>query len=150
MQSYMKKAIEEANKAFKLGETPVGAVLVENGEVIASAHNTTQADANPLMHAEIKLIHNALSLMGRRRLEGCEIYVTMEPCPMCAGAIILSGIKKVVFGAYDMSFGAFGSAFNLLNASAARKMEVYGGICELECAQLLTDFYKGVRNKNEN
>ncbi len=149
MKRYMLSALDEAKKAYLEGETPVGAVVVKDGEIISAAHNTVEAEKKSLAHAEISALEAAMVKLGKRKLGGCALYVTMEPCPMCAGAAILSGVSKIVFGAYDMNFGALGSFFNLSAHPASKNIEIYGGICEKECTDLLKEFFRGVR-KNEN
>ena len=149
MKRYMLAALEEAKKAYREDETPVGAVVVKNGEIISSAHNAAEFCQNPLKHAETAALEAAMEKLGEKKLSGCELYVTMEPCPMCAWAAILSGVSKIVFGAYDMNAGALGSFFNLSVHPSAKNTEIYGGICEKECAILLKEFFRGVR-KNEN
>lgn len=149
MKRYMLAALEEAQTAYFEKEAPVGAVIVKDGKIISAAHNTVEAQNDPLAHAEIKALKAAMNKLNTKKLSGCELYVTMEPCAMCAGAAILSGVDKIVFGAYDMNAGAIGSFFNLSAHPAAKGLEIYGGICEKECAGLLKDFFRGVR-KSEN
>ena len=146
MNEYMKQAIALAKEAAKRGEIPVGAVIVRNGEVIATGSNCREQEKSALGHAEIEAIHNACQKLGTWRLSDCEIYVTLEPCPMCAGAIINSRIKKVVFGAFDKNGGACDSVCNLLSMPFSAKPEVWAGIMEEECKELLGDFFKSVRD----
>lgn len=146
MNEYMKQAIALAKEAAKRGEIPVGAVIVRNGEVIATGSNRREELKSALGHAEIEAIHNACQKLGTWRLSDCEIYVTLEPCPMCAGAIINSRIKKVVFGAFDKNGGACDSVCNLLSMPFSAKPEVWAGIMEEECKELLGDFFKSVRD----
>ncbi len=142
MNPFMQEALIEAKKAASLGEVPVGAVLVKDKEIIFRAHNQTEALENPLAHAELLVLKQALSLPAYRRLTGCSLYVTLEPCPMCAGAILLARPDRVYFGAYDLAAGACGGKTDLL---ATSPIEVYGGIMEQECSELLTGFFKKLR-----
>lgn len=144
---YMRLAIDEARKAGEQDEVPVGAVIVREGEVIARAYNTRERDKNALCHAEIKAINEACNALGGWRLVGCTLYVTLEPCPMCAGAIVNAHLEKVVFGAYDKKAGAFGTMINL-NDYPLFKPEITAGVMREECATLLTDFFKAKRKKN--
>lgn len=143
---YMKEALAEAKKAALSGEAPIGAVIVKDGEIISRAHNTRETDKNALCHAEITAIDKACRKLGGWRLTGCELFVTLEPCPMCAGAIVNSRIKRVVFGAKDAKAGAFGSVLNLNFYPLNHKPEVVSGILEEECAALLGEFFAQRRN----
>ena len=143
-EKYMLLAIDEAKKAKSEDEVPVGAVIVRNGEVIASAYNTREYGKNALYHAEIKAIDEACKKLGGWRLVGCTMYVTLEPCPMCAGAIINARVERVVFGAPDHKAGAFGTMINLTDYPLF-KPEIVGGVLKDECAQMLTDFFKKKR-----
>lgn len=145
----MLKAIELAKEAADEGEVPVGAVVVKNGEIIATGRNRRESKKNALCHAEIEAINNACKALGGWRLFQCELYVTLEPCPMCAGAIINSRIKSIYFGAYDQKAGSFGSIADFNRIPYNHKPEVYGGIMESECKALLTDFFKSLR-KNQS
>ncbi|MBR2296409.1 MAG: tRNA adenosine(34) deaminase TadA [Clostridia bacterium] len=145
-EKFMREAICEAQRAEELDEVPVGAVIVRGGEVIARAYNSRERDKNALCHAEIKAINEACELLGGWRLVGCTLYVTLEPCPMCAGAIVNARVERVVYGAPDMKAGAFGTMINL-NDYPLFKPEIVGGILKNECAQLLSDFFKKKRNK---
>ena len=142
---YMKSAIAEAEKAYAEGETPVGAVIVRDGGIIASAHNMTERLNDSTAHAELLAIQAAEKATGDRRLTGCALYVTMEPCPMCAGAIINSRIKRVVFGAYDPKAGSCGSVNNLFSFPYNHSPEVEGGFMQDECALLLKQFFAELR-----
>lgn len=146
---YMLKAIELAKKAADEGEVPVGAVVVKDGKIIATGRNRRESEKNALCHAEIEAINNACKALGGWRLFQCELYVTLEPCPMCAGAIINSRIKSVYFGAYDQKAGSFGTIADFNRIPYNHKPEVYGGIMESECKALLTDFFKSLR-KNQS
>jgi tRNA(adenine34) deaminase len=141
----MLMALNEAKKAAALGEIPVGAVIVKNGEVVAAAHNTRETEQNALAHAEINAINAACKALSSWRLDNCEIYVTMEPCPMCAGAIINARIPTVVFGCYDLKMGSFDSVVNLAALNYDFKPEIYGGIMEKECTAVVKDFFKDLR-----
>lgn len=144
-RKFMRKALEEAKKAAKENEVPVGAVIVKDGEIIATGHNKREQKQNALSHAEMEAINSACQKLGSWRLDGCELYVTLEPCPMCTGAIINSRIKTVIFGAFDKSMGCMDSVINLCDYPFTHKVEVYAGICEDECQQVLQDFFKGLR-----
>ena len=142
---FMKLALKEAKKCNDSGDVPVGAVLVKNGEVIALGRNLKEKDNNSVLHAEIVAITNANKALDSANLSGCELYVTLEPCPMCAGAIINSKIDKVVFGAFDLKNGACDSVTNLFTLPFTHQPECYGGIMEDECGKILTDFFKSIR-----
>lgn len=142
---FMTLAIELSKKAAAEGEVPVGAVIVKNGEVVATGFNTREKEQNALGHAEINAINEACKKLHSWRLDDCEIYVTMEPCPMCAGAIINARIPTVVFGCYDLKMGAFDSVTNLAAAGFDFKPEVYGGIAEAECKEVVKEFFKDLR-----
>lgn len=143
---YMEQAIIEAGKASEIGEVPVGAVMVCNGEIIARAHNLREKNNNALAHAEIIVIDEACKRLNSWRLDGCELYVTLEPCPMCAGAIINARIGTVYFGAYDSKGGACGSVVDLFKkGSFNHSPAVYGGIMEEACEEVLKDFFKKLR-----
>lgn len=141
----MKEAIIEAKQAFDNGEVPVGAVIVKNGEIIARGRNMREEKQNALSHAEIEAINNACKKLGSWRLDDCEMYVTLEPCPMCTGAIINSRIKTLVFGAYDLKAGSVDSVINLCDYPYNHKVEIYGGIMEDECTEILQNFFKNLR-----
>ncbi|MEG1743108.1 MAG: tRNA adenosine(34) deaminase TadA [Clostridia bacterium] len=143
----MKRAINFAVAAKEIGEVPIGAVIMLDGRVVASGKNMREIKNNATLHAEIIAINRACKKLGSWRLCDCELYVTLEPCPMCAGAIINSRIKRVVFGAYDKKAGAFGSVLNLNEFPLNHKCELLGGVLEQECAALLSTFFKELRNK---
>lgn len=143
----MKKAIALAMESEKEGEVPVGAVIVKNGKIIAEGRNRREIEKNALHHAEIEAIDNACEALGGWRLFGCDLYVTLEPCPMCAGAIINSRIKTVYFGAYDNKAGSFGSVADFNRLPYNHKPEIIAGVMEKECSELLTDFFKKLREK---
>ena len=140
---FMKLAIEQAQKAD--GGIPVGAVLVKDGKVIANAYNTREKDNDITSHAEVIAIRKAEQILGNWRLDGCELYVTLEPCPMCGWAILQSRIKSVYFGSYDTNYGAFSSKIDLRTLIPGTKLNVYGGIMELECDMFLDEFFKNIR-----
>ena len=141
---FMRLALHEAEKARDEDEVPVGAVIVRNGEVIARAYNTREYGKNALYHAEIKAIDEACKRLGGWRLVGCTMYVTLEPCPMCAGAIINARVERVVFGAPDHKAGAFGTMINL-TVYPLFKPQIEGGVLSEECAELLTSFFRNKR-----
>ena len=142
---FMTRAIELAKIAAKQGEVPVGAVVVKNGEIIGEGYNMREQKHNALSHAETEAINAACNFLGDWRLDGCTIYVTLEPCPMCTGAIINARIKEVVFGAYDKTMGCIDTVTNLTSLPFADGTIVYGGIMEDSCKKILTDFFEGVR-----
>ncbi len=145
-RKFMKEAIALANEAKRNGEVPVGAVIVKDGKIVATGRNMREAKQNALSHAEIEAINNACKALDSWRLDGCEMYVTLEPCPMCAGAIINSRIKTLVFGAYDKRMGSIDSVVNLCDMPYNHKVEVYGGIMEDECLDIVKDFFKRLRD----
>ena len=144
-KEFMKLAITEAQKAAEKGEVPVGAVIVKNGEVISTGHNLREEKQNALSHAEIEAINLACQKLGSWRLDDCELYVTLEPCPMCTGAIINARIKTVIFGAYDSKMGCMDSVINLCDYPFNNHPEIYGGIMEDECLAVLQNFFKKLR-----
>ena len=142
---FMTRAIELAQIAVQKGEVPVGAVVVKDGQIIGEGYNMRESKKNALSHAETEAINAACNYLNDWRLDDCTIYVTLEPCPMCAGAIINARIREVVFGAYDLSMGCMDSVTNIANLPFASGTTVYGGIKEDECREILTDFFKDVR-----
>lgn len=144
-EKFMLEALKEAQRAAALMETPVGAVVVCDGKIVGRGFNTRETDKNALCHAEIKAINEACQTLGGWRLHRCDLYVTLEPCPMCAGAIINSRIKRVFFGAYDKKAGSFGTKTDLCAMEFNHKPEIYGGIMENECAKILSDFFAELR-----
>ncbi len=149
-EKFMRMALEEARKAYELGEVPVGAVVVRMGEVIGRGFNRREREQNPILHAEIVAIMEASKNLGSWRLEDCDIYVTLEPCPMCAGAIIMSRIKRVFFGVKDPKMGAIESKLKLFEYQFNHKVEWIGGILKEECSKILKDFFKKLREGKEN
>ena len=140
---YMQKAIEEAKKAYRDNEVPVGAVLVCNNKIVAEAHNTVIKNNNPLCHAEMIVINEALKKLDTTYLSDCSLYVTKEPCIMCLGAIVNARVGRVYFGAYDVKYGASDHLLNLMHLNMVNhKAEIYGGIMENECKKLLEDFFR--------
>lgn len=144
-QLYMKEAIAEAKRAGEAGEVPIGCVIVHGDEIIARAGNARETDKNALRHAELMAINNACEILGGWRLSGCTLYVTLEPCPMCAGAIINSRVDRVVYGAKDAKAGAFGSVFSMDTYPLNHKPEIVTGVLEIECRELLSEFFKKLR-----
>ena len=147
---YMQEAIALAKEAKMIDEVPVGAVAVRDGVVIARAFNTRETSKCATHHAEILAIERACEALGGWRLPGVTLYVTMEPCAMCAGAIVNSRIERVVYGAKDFRFGAFGSALDLNEAGLNHKPQVVGGVLGEECADMLSTYFKNKRKKPEN
>ena len=153
---YIKKALLRAKQAAKCGEVPIGAVIVDkDGNIVAGGRNMRESKKNALHHAEIIAIDRACKKLSAWRLTDCTLYVTMEPCPMCAGAIVNSRIKRVVYGCYDKKAGALGSVFDLHEYPLNHKYEITGGVMEYECAAILSEFFTELRkrpkgNKNEN
>mgnify|MGYP000504623175 CR=1 FL=1 len=141
----MRLALAEAEKAAALGEVPVGAVVAKDGEPVAVAHNTRETGKNATHHAELLAIDAACRALGGWRLWQCELFVTLEPCPMCAGAILNAHLPRVVFGAKDPKSGAAGSLVDLLHLPGCFQPEVSGGILEAECSQALRDFFRTLR-----
>lgn len=145
---YIKAAIDAAENTKVSDDVPIGAVIVKDGEIIARGYNKREADGDATAHAEIVAIREACEKLGGWHLDGCEIYVTLEPCPMCMGAIVNSRIKKVVFGAKDAKAGACGSVFNFNSYPLNHKPEIVSGVMENESRELLSDFFaKKRRNK---
>lgn len=144
--SFMQLALEEARAAQKRGEVPVGCVLVRAGEVVARAGNRTRADKDPTGHAELLAIRQAAAALGSERLNKCDLYVTLEPCAMCAGAISFARLRRLYFGASDPKGGAVENGVRFFDSAACHhRPEIYGGIGERECAALLTEFFAARR-----
>lgn len=145
---FMKEAIKQANTASKYDEVPVGAVVVMNDKIIAKAYNKKNQKNNALLHAEILALNKAQRKLKTWHLEDCELFVTLEPCPMCAGACINTRLKRIIFGAYDSKAGCCGTLYNLpTDARFNHRPEVVGGVLEKECATLLSQFFKQKRKK---
>ena len=138
----MRAALEEAERALALGEVPVGAVIGCGGEIVARAHNERETGGDPTAHAEVLAIRRAAAALGRRRLDGCTLYVTLEPCPMCAGAIAMARLGEVIFGAYDDRAGCCGSLYALTeDAAFGAVIPCSGGLLQEECRALLDRFF---------
>lgn len=144
-EKYMLLALKEAKKAAENGEVPIGTVIVRNGEVIAAAHNDRETTFDATAHAETSAIRQACKKLHGWHLTNCTLYVTLEPCPMCAGAIINSRIERVVFGAYDSREGSFGSLINLASYPYSFRPEIVGGVMEKDCKEVLSGFFKKIR-----
>lgn len=145
-EQYMKAAIEEAMKALEIDEVPIGAVIVKDEEIISRAHNLRETLKNATAHAEILAINDACRKLGAWRLLDCEMYVTLEPCPMCAGAAVNARIKRIAFGAYDKKAGACGSIMDITNNDKLNhRVEVVPGMLEAECRGMLQEFFKKKR-----
>lgn len=142
----MRAALGEAAQALALGEVPVGAVVVQDGEIVARAHNERETGGDPTAHAEVLAIRRAARALGRRRLSDCTLYVTLEPCPMCAGAIAMARLGEVVFGAYDERAGCCGSLYALTeDAAFGAVIPSSGGLLEEKCRALLDRFFEAKR-----
>lgn len=144
-ERFMREALKLAREAYDAGEVPVGAVIVRGGEIVATGRNRRENDKNALLHAEIDAINNACKALHGWRLWDCELYVTLEPCPMCAGAIINAHLPRVNYGASDFKNGACGSVANLFEMGFTFKPAYEGGILGGECAALLKSFFKKLR-----
>lgn len=144
---YMKKALELAQIAAEQGEVPVGAIVVKKstGEIVGRGFNRREYGRSPLTHAEIVAIDEASKRLGGWRLIDCELFVTLEPCPMCAGAMINSRVERVIFGAYDAKAGSCGSVIDLFELPYNHKPELVGGVLEKQCADILSGFFKKLR-----
>ncbi len=145
---FMRAALREAQKAADIGETPIGAVIVRGGKIIARAHNKREIKKNALMHAEIIAIDKACRKLGGWRLPGCDIYVTLEPCPMCMGAIIQARIENLYFGAYDAKSGCAGSVCDL-SLLLPHKVNVTSGIMREDCENIIKSFFKNLRKREK-
>ena len=141
---YMKKAIEAAAHALQSGDVPVGCVIVKDDQIVATGWNRREL-GDATAHAEVEAIRKACQALGSWRLEGCHLFVTLEPCPMCAGAIVNSRISAVYYGAKDEKAGCCGSVLNLFEERFNHKPRIYGGILEAECSALLTEFFHTLR-----
>ncbi|MBS4539157.1 tRNA adenosine(34) deaminase TadA [Clostridium sp. D2Q-11] len=143
---FMKRALREAQNAYNLAEVPIGCIIVKDNKIIASAHNLREELKDPTAHAEIMAIQDAADFLGGWRLSGCTMYVTIEPCPMCAGAIVNSRIEKLVIGAPDLKGGGCGSIVNIVeNNRLNHQVDVTWGILEEECSTIMKDFFKNLR-----
>lgn len=149
-EKYMKEALRQAKKAYELGEVPIGCVIVHEGKIIGRGYNRRNTDKNTLAHAEITAINKASKKIGDWRLEGCTLYVTLEPCQMCAGAIVQARIDEVVMGSMNPKAGCAGSILNILEMPEFNhQVRVVRGVLEEECSQMLTRFFKELRVRNK-
>lgn len=149
-KKYMKEALKQAKKAYALDETPIGCVIVYEGKIISRGYNRRNVDKNTLAHAELAAMKKASRKLGDWRLEGCTMYVTLEPCPMCAGAIVQARITRVVIGCMNPKAGCAGSVLNLLQMDGFNhKVEIETGILEEECSQLMSGFFRELRKKKK-
>lgn len=149
MNIYMNRAVELAEKAFSLGEVPVGAVIVRKNKIIGEGYNLRESSRNALAHAEIIAINQACRNLGGWRLPECEIYITLEPCPMCCGAIINARIDNVFFGAYDKKSGSAVSVQRMFDLPYNYRPEITGGIMQEQCSELLSRFFRELRQKQK-
>ena len=150
-EEYMQQALMLARQAFDMGEVPVGAVVVkkETGEIIGKGFNRRETAKDPLAHAEIQAIAEASAALGGWRLIGCEMYVTLEPCPMCCGAVINSRLERLIYGAGDYKSGCVHSVMNMFEYPFNHKPEILPGILEDECSGILSDFFRQLREKKK-
>lgn len=149
-EKYMNEALKEAKKAFEKEEVPIGALIVKDGKIIARAHNLRETKKEACAHAEIIAIHKACKKLEAWRLEDCDMYVTLEPCAMCAGAIINARIRKLYIGAPEPKTGAVGSKLNLLeDITFNHKVDVERGVCEEKAINIMKDFFKKIRKRNK-
>ena len=148
---YMQKALELAKKAYEIGEAPIGAVVVKKstGEIVGEGYNRRETDKSPIAHAEILAISDASARLGGWRLIDCELFVTLEPCPMCAGAIINSRIERVIFGAFDQKAGSCESVVNLFSLPYNHKREVTANVLKEQCSEILSSFFKQLRESKK-
>lgn len=151
MNEYMQIALKEAQLAAREGEVPVGAAVFKDGKLIAKAHNLCEQTKNPMAHAEMLVIEASLKKLGTKNLTDCDLYVTLEPCPMCTGAIHLSKVKRLYFGAYDIKSGACGGNVDLAHSGLFDyKTEIYGSIDQPQCQEILQDFFQTIRKERKN
>lgn len=149
-QQYMQQLLELALEAQKLGEVPIAAMIVKNDEIIVQTYNLRETQQNATAHAELLAIQAACAQLKSWRLTGCTLYVTLEPCVMCAGALVLSRVERLVYGALDPKAGAVHSVFNILtHPQLNHQLEVVGGVCEVQCRQLLQNFFRQRRQENK-
>lgn len=148
--TWMRLALDEARRATEHGDVPIGAVMVRGGEVLARAHNRREVDGDATAHAELLAIRQASQAIGHWRLEGVTLYCTLEPCAMCAGAMVLARLPRLVYGAHDPKAGAGGSVLDLLNhPQLNHRVEVTGGVLASECAALIVEFFAGLRAQGQ-
>lgn len=149
-EKYMKEAIKQAKKAYAIGEVPIGCVIVYNDKIVGRGYNRRITDKNTLSHAELNAIKKASKVMGDWRLDNCEMFITLEPCQMCSGAIVQSRIRKVYIGSMNPKAGCAGSILNLLQVPEFNhQVEIETGIMEQECGQMLKQFFRELRTKNK-
>lgn len=148
MDKFLSQAYLQAKKAYKKGEVPVGAVIVKDGKIIARAYNKRESKQNSLYHAEVLAINKACKKLGSFRLENCQMYVTLEPCPMCAGAIVNSRLSSVFVGCSDNNFGCCGGKINMLDGSFGYKVDIHN-LNDNKCKELIDNFFDGVRAKSK-
>ena len=147
-ETYMREALKQAKKALALGEVPIGCVIVHEGKIIARGYNRRNTDQSTLSHAEITAIRKAGKVLKDWRLEGCTLYVTLEPCQMCAGAIVQARIPEVMIGCMNPKAGCAGSIYNLLQEPAFNhQVSLFKGVLEEECSQMLKDFFRSLRTR---
>lgn len=145
---YMEEALMEASKALELDEAPIGAVITMGDKIISRGYNRRNTDKNPLAHAEIFAINEAAKIVGDWRLEDCTLYVTLEPCPMCAGAIVQARIPRLVFGTHSPKAGFAGSIMNILQLdSLNHQVDIRGGVLQEECSQIIKGYFQNMRNQ---
>ncbi len=145
---YMKEALKEARKAFELGEIPIGAIIVRDNEIIARAYNLRESTKDPTAHAEILAIRRASEALGGWRLTGCDLYVTIEPCPMCAGAIVMARINRLFIGSMDPKAGSAGSLYNIVDDDRLNhRVKVIYNVLSSECSNIMKEFFKKLRKK---
>ena len=151
-EAYMQIALELARQAYEINEVPVGVIVVKKstGKIIGKGYNRREIDKNPLAHAEIAAIKQAAETLGGWRLLDCDIYVTLEPCPMCCGAIINSRIERVIFGAFDSKSGSVESIINMFDLPFNHKPKIVSGIMQKECSEILSDFFTELRKRLKN
>lgn len=145
---YMKEALKEARKAFEFGEIPIGAIIVRDNEIIARAYNLRESTKDPTAHAEILAIRRASEALGGWRLTGCDLYVTIEPCPMCAGAIVMARINRLFIGSMDPKAGSAGSLYNIVDDDRLNhRVKVIYNVLSSECSNIMKEFFKKLRKK---
>jgi len=145
---YMNEALIEAKKAFELGEVPIGAIIVRDNDIIARGHNLRESTKDPTAHAEILAIKRASEVLGGWRLTNCDLYVTIEPCPMCAGAIVMARIHRIFIGSMDPKGGAVGSLYNIVNDDRLNhRVQVTYNVLSDECSDIMKKFFRSLRTK---
>ena len=144
---FMREALGQAREAYDMGEVPVGCVVTCGDEIVGRGFNRRETGKNALLHAETAAIYEACTVLGGWRLFMCELYVTLEPCPMCAGAIVNSRVKRVIYGAPDSKAGAFGGVFDMNSFPLNHKPEITAGVCGEECSEILRSFFRELRER---